>query len=57
MALDKSSFDRMVSTVSRRDLFRTVSLATGGAMLLGLPKFIGSWGARQRQRSHVLSPG
>ncbi|MDO8357567.1 MAG: phage tail protein [Nitrospirota bacterium] len=44
MASDKSSSDRIVPNLSRRDLFRTVSLATGGAMLLGLPKFIGSWG-------------
>lgn len=45
MASDKSSSDRIVSNLSRRDLFRTVSLATGGAMLLGLPKFLGSWTA------------
>ncbi|MDP1770409.1 MAG: hypothetical protein Q8L74_16615 [Nitrospirota bacterium] len=44
MASDKSLSDRIVPTPSRRDLFRTVGLATGGAMLLGLPKFIGSWG-------------
>ena len=44
MASDKSSSDRIVPTFSRRNLFRTVGLATGGAMLLGLPRFIGSWG-------------
>lgn len=27
--------------LSRRDLFRTAGLATGGALLLGLPKFLG----------------
>jgi len=27
--------------LSRRDLFRTVGMAAGGAMLLGLPKFLG----------------
>lgn len=45
MASDKSSSDRIVPTISRRDLFRTVGLATGGAMLLGFPKFFGSWTA------------
>lgn len=29
--------------LSRRDLFRTVGLAAGGAVLLGLPKFVGGW--------------
>lgn len=29
------------SELSRRDLFRTAGLAAGGAMLLGLPKFVG----------------
>ena len=43
MASDKSSTDRIVPNLSRRDLFRTVGLATGGAMLLGLPKFLGGW--------------
>lgn len=31
------------SGLSRRDLFRTAGLATGGALLLGLPKFLGGW--------------
>ena len=44
MASEKSSSDRIVLTLSRRDLFRTVGFATGGAMLLGLPRFIGSLG-------------
>ena len=29
--------------LSRRDLFRTAGLAAGGAVLLGLPKFVGGW--------------
>jgi len=29
--------------LSRRDLFRTAGLATGGAMLLGLPNFLSGW--------------
>lgn len=29
--------------LSRRDLFRTAGLATGGAMLLGLPNFLTGW--------------
>ncbi|MEO5955468.1 MAG: hypothetical protein ABIR36_07240 [Nitrospiraceae bacterium] len=45
MASDKSSSDRIIPTFSRRDLFRTVGLATGGAILLGLPKVLGSWTA------------
>ena len=45
MASDKPSSDRIVPTPSRRDLFRTVGLATGGAMLLGLPKFLRRWTA------------
>ena len=43
MKADNSSPDRIVPDLSRRDLFRTVGLATGGAMLLGLPKFLGGW--------------
>jgi hypothetical protein len=43
MTSDKSSTDRIVPDLSRRDLFRTVGLATGGAMLLGLPTFLGGW--------------
>ena len=31
------------SECSRRDLFRTVGLAAGSAMLLGLPKFLTGW--------------
>ena len=44
MVPDKPSSDQIRTDISRRTLFRTVGLATGGAMLLGLPKFIGSWG-------------
>jgi hypothetical protein len=29
--------------LSRRDLFHTLGLATGGVMLLGLPRFFGGW--------------
>lgn len=29
--------------LSRRNLVRTIGVATGGAMLLGLPKFLGGW--------------
>jgi hypothetical protein len=29
--------------LSRRDLFRTAGFAAGGAMLLGLPRFLGKW--------------
>lgn len=43
MKADNSSPDRILPDLSRRDLFRTAGLATGGAMLLGLPKFLGSW--------------
>ena len=43
MKADNSSPDRIVPDLTRRDLFRTVGLATGGAMLLGLPKFLGGW--------------
>ncbi len=31
------------SGFSRRDLFRTAGMAAGGAMLLGLPRFLGGW--------------
>lgn len=31
--------------LSRRSLFRTIGVAAGGAMLLGLPKFLGGWAA------------
>jgi len=48
-----------LSTFSRRDLFRTIGLATGGAMLLGLPKFLGSWTAEAEAaiKGSALSPG
>lgn len=34
---------RSNSGLSRRDLFRTAGLATGGALLLGLPNFLSGW--------------
>lgn len=40
---DRVAPRRFLSAPSRRDLFRTAGLATGGAMLLGLPKFLGGW--------------
>lgn len=41
MAAEDSSAPRILPDISRRNLFRTIGLATGGAMLLGLPKFLG----------------
>ncbi len=40
-------------TLSRRDLFRTAGLAAGGALMLGLPKFIGGWAG---EAEAALSP-
>ncbi|HEX7767856.1 MAG TPA: hypothetical protein VF443_14160, partial [Nitrospira sp.] len=34
--------------LSRRDLFRTAGMAAGGAILLGLPKFLGG-GVREAE--------
>lgn len=43
MNSDPSSHNHWLSSLSRRDLFRTAGVAAGGAALLGLPKFIGHW--------------
>lgn len=45
MTIEESSVNRILHTFSRRDLFRTAGLAAGGAILLGLPKFLGSLAA------------
>jgi|CXWL01.1.fsa_nt_gi hypothetical protein len=52
MTSDHSSPDRIDSHFSRRDLFRTIGLATGGAMLLGLPKVFGG-GIREAEAATI----
>jgi hypothetical protein len=42
MNSDQSSSNHWLSSLSRRDLFRTAGIAAGGAVLLGLPKFLSS---------------
>lgn len=48
MASESTANASTVDIFSRRDLFRRAGLAAGGAMLLGLPKFLGGWTSEAR---------
>lgn len=44
--MNESSSADETRVLSRRSLFRAIGVATGGAMLLGLPKFLGGWASQ-----------